>query len=339
MYVPNPAGNAVPAEYYEIVYTYSCSGNIYYEAELLKEYKGVYRTCGLQTFFFMDVNKKPVSDLETIKKLWTIHMFVRVQDDFISLSNTLSRTTNYYIPVIERFLKADMLMETLGGLAEGALKAALTGGASLWGDVLDILDKTATSDNVFMVTEIMLARHLANGASTAAAAFQYADVTGGTGIWDYELVTEAIGLFKNVYMLNQSVEGICMPIVNDVLNNYSSDFEYAIGNLGKMATAFFKAAIEDLALAEIDFFFRNWKSISSAKELLTGTIQMLSSDIPTGTQGWYNLAQLYKNLSENIEKLTGIDDSEVNKFLAPLYFELGDIECIELYNAQLKLAD
>lgn len=336
--VPETDAQAIPEEYYRILYTYTVNGRVYHEAELTQEYMGVYQTCGEQTFFFMDDDKRPVQNLELIKKLWTIHMFVRSYDSIlVSSADTLASVTPHYASIMAKFLDTEMLMQTLGSLAEGALKAALTGGASLWGDVLDILDKTVTSDNVFMVTEIMLAQHFSDGALKAANAFRVADVTGGTGMYDYQLVMDALSLYKSVYMLNQVVEGMCMPIVDEVLSEYSSDFEYAVGNLAKVAGAFFKAAAEDVIFAGVDAFFRNWKSIDSAKTLLTKTVEILKSDLPVTSAQWYNAVKTFAALNETLGKITGVTDEKANSFLAPLFLDQQDPAFLQLYEAQLEL--
>ena len=337
--IVGPTEDTLPAEYYEIVNTYSYSGNTYFEANLIKDYNGVKAGTSYEgRHFFLNSHGEVVTEPATLCKLFTISLYTDFEDDqhnamkqWKSVANTCAHTT-------KQFMQAQSLSKILGEATGGAiasyLKALMTGDALKLTDILDVVVSVPSSETVVCVSaEMMYINLLLDHFSESVDYAVSSSVQNKYGAYDYDLVENALAWYRYNASVYHAVQEWSVPVVNMIHEDYSSGLEMTFDLFGEFWNSMWISGIDNLGMGLMNEVFKKWMMAE------TGAIQLLDSLLYIGTSDPVQWGISYfENSMIVLSQCFGIDLDDMSELTAGFYMTVNELKTTQLYKNHLLLA-
>jgi len=334
-------GISMPGKYYNVLRTFSIVGNRYYEANLLEEYNGVSPADQIYTefkLFYLDSNYRVVRDPYTLCKLYTMSMYADTEESIRSMFNSWKTTSEAWSSVATEFTEDEQLAKTLGSGVAAGMKVVAMGAVSGLIDIVGYLTDTSTIVSVTLLANIeTLTEHLWSMIDYV----QTYSVTSSSGVYDYDKVSMMLEYYKYCGLYYDAAQGLCMPIVEDILEKYSdSAWDLVLHRLITFAGSFGSSAV------------------GSKYPIAGAAVTTVTSIVDAMVDGEFGAMDVLENLlafacvNDDFAKwtistftgsilalsdYTGIDEHSRDDMMDPYYLTVEEMRASGMYEVQQKL--
>ena len=329
----------VPRHYYEVLYTYSVGGEMYYQANLLREYHDV-RIDSEEgaSLFYLDSDYNVVTDPDILCELWTVNKCRNMASEMNDLMNSWTSAAQTCGKTAKDFVEMQALNKVLGEVTGSAVATALkslyTGNPLALGDLAELAIGTASSGTVIRVMaetqyiDMMLEHLLETVECTSAYLIPVSE-----GVYEDARALKAIELYQYANTVYNTAQNWSMPIVENILQNYTSDIEVGLDNFKDICEAVIKSAATNSVCSMVNIHFdgvikNNPESINTLSRLL----YVISSD-PVQWAASY--------IEESIAVYSDFAGSEVTEnkeLIAPFFISKNELLETDMYQAHIKLS-
>lgn len=349
VYVPSTTESALPTDYYKIINTYSCSGKIFYEANLIKKYNGVVPPDPdyADTFFFLDSKGCVVTDPTILSKLYTIYMYVHNESTINNSISNLNDAAKIWSASALDFMSKKAIWSHAGGLAGELVKTYATGGLNFVG-VLTTIGKNIWSNvkeanELGSWLEIVFVQKLLGHLDQLATIAGSMPVKNGYGAYDFDSVQAKLAVyahFKNTY---KAVNSICIPVNDEIIEKFKSDSEVAMYYVANALMEAVDSVAEDVPFASVSLtmFRQIINGDQDELDVASNVLELIDEFAGIDLSDCGDLYDQLGNIGDVFDTVLGISQATALKdeaWLEPFYMTVDELKTTQLYKNHLLLA-
>ena len=345
----DPTEDSLPAEYYEIVNTYSYSGSTYFEANLIKNYNGITAPDPnySSTFFFLDSKGRVVTDPTLLCKLYTIYMYVHKETAINNSISGLNNNAKIWSASALDFMSKNAIWSHAGGLAGELVKTYATGGLNFVG-VLTTIGKNIWSNvkeanELGSWLEIVFVQKLLGHLDQLATIAGSMPVKNGYGAYDFDSVQAKLAVyahFKNTY---KAVNSICIPVNDEIIEKFKSDTEVSMYYVANALMEAVDSVAEDIPFASVSLtmFRQIINGDQDELDVASNVIGLIDEFAGIDLSDCGDLYDQLGNIGDVFDTVLGISQATALKdeaWLEPFYMTVDELKTTQLYKNHLLLA-
>lgn len=346
--IVSPTEDALPAEYYKIINIYSCSGEVFFEVNLIKDYNGVVPPDPdyADMFFFLDSKGRVVTAPALLSKLYTIYMYVHNEKLLNRSIPDLNNTAKIWSASALDFMEKKTIWTQAGGLAGELVKTYSSGGLNFTGllkiVVGNIWDNVNEANELGSWLEIAFVRKVLGHLDQLAVMFGSIQTIDGYGAYDYDRVQAKLALyvhFKNTY---KSVNSICIPVIDEIIKKFESDSEVAMYYVANaLMEVVDEINVSPFASISLTMFRQIINGDQDELDVATNVLELIDEFAGIDVSDCKELYDRLGNIGDVFETVLGINQATALKdeaWLKPFYMTVEEMKTTQLYKNHLLLA-
>lgn len=322
----------VPVDCMKLGKRYVIDGEYYHECELIRSYNGieVSQEEGKEYIFYLDNRNRVVSDHGTLLKLQTIRRYADAEETIRALIAQWKSSGIGLGDTASKIMQTQTLYKHFGSVIGDAFKAIYAGNTGIIAALETyVADNVIDSDKIEQLGMLayidLMLDHFVQACDEAES---YSAVSGD---YRYERVVHALELYKYANVSYQAVQSVCLPIVQEIAEKYSSGFELFIANLGSVVISALENASAPIACA-----ITVWQGVKDGDvnriKLLQNMLGLfVSQPVQWTTDYLAGACLLY-------EKYANTDADAENAFIGYFYMDEAELIQTEMYRTQMNLA-
>lgn len=321
---------------YRFVSKYEYDGKIYSEAVLTKAYNGV----SANSFFFMNDKGRPVTDLETLSKLYTMRMLREMEAEIDSSIDIMHNSAKIWSSSAKKFMANEAIWSSAGTAIAETIKAYATGGTSFLAMLKNIAAENVMDGNELSAwMQIAMIDHLLEYMGKLNNFNSSFSAKNPFGVYEYELVKIKLALFVDYRYTYEVSKGLCVPVVEKIVNNFKNNGQVLMHLVGKMfvetATGVFPTFDASVAIVKacMDEDANAWELVDA---LLSSMVDL--DDVSEDFKKFAEQMALVTELLMSYSKLENAFILEENEWLDVYFITLEELAQSQLYKNHLLIA-